>query len=84
MLEVDRPLGVVEMGCMPLVMVSAGSGCLVEGIVERSQRDRGKREKVLLFSEAEESAEVVLGVPDGMRAFALRREIVFDQAVERW
>ena len=56
----------------------------MEDIVARSQEDWGKREKMLVFSEAEESAEVVLGVPDGMRAFALRSEIVFDQAVECW
>jgi hypothetical protein len=38
----------------------------------------------MLVSQAKQAAEIVLSVPDRMRAFALCDERVFDKAVEGW
>ena len=62
---------------------TAGPGWFMVRNVERRQSDRGRQEKLPLCSEAEKSAEIVLGIPNGMRAFALSNEIVFDQTVKR-
>ena len=45
---------------MPLRMSQRQAWVVYGGIVARRERDRGKREKLLLFSEAEEAAEMFL------------------------
>ena len=52
-------------------------------IVARSQRDWGKREKLVLFSEAEEAADDILGVADDVRTFLLCALGILDTAIER-
>lgn len=70
-LKVERPLGVGEIGSIVLVLGSAWSGELMAGIVVRRQSDRDRREKLPLFSEAEESASEILGISNGIVGFPL-------------
>jgi hypothetical protein len=39
---------------------------------------------MLFFSQAEEAAEIVLGITNGMGTFALSEKIIFDQPREGW
>ena len=54
----------------------------MRGVVARCLYNRDEREEVLVFSEAKEPTEVVLSIPDRMRAFALSDESGFHEAIE--
>ena len=55
---------------------------LAEVVLDRV-RGRVESKKVLGFGQTEESADIVLGIPDRVWAFPLRVQIVFDQTVQR-
>jgi hypothetical protein len=84
LLELRRPLGIMETIGEVFDPRIARTTRFLAHIIARVKNDRDRRYKVLVFRKTEETAEVVLGIANGMQAFALGGERRFDGTVEGW